>query len=104
MCQDGSVQPVAAAPPVTISTVNSTDRKQNAIHTEQCSTSYNEAHGGSPEFLHRNGAFNSRGQLLLKNLTYEELEQWCLHEGTASPLICRGSFASMTCFSQSPAA
>ena len=81
MRQDRSVQTVATSSPFAASTANGTDRTQNAVHTEKCSTSYDCLHESSPVFLQRKSAFNSRGQLLLKNLTYEELEQWCLQEG-----------------------
>ena len=91
MCQDRSVQTLVAASPVAISTATSTDRTQNAVHAENCSTSYDCVHGKTPAMLQRKGAFNSRGQLLLKNLTYEELEQWCLQEGTSSSLFCSSS-------------
>lgn len=52
------------------------------MREEPCSTSYGHLLNDVPDFLKRKGAFNSRGQLILKNLTYEELERWCLHEGT----------------------
>lgn len=88
MCQDRSVQTVAAASPVAVSTATRTDSTHNAVHAEACSTSYDSLHELTPDIFQRKGAFNSRGQLLLKNLTYTELEQWCLLEGTSSPLIC----------------
>ena len=86
MRPDRSIQ-TGAATSAAASTASSTDRTQTAIQTEECSTSYDLSHSQCPDFLQRKGAFNSRGQLILKNLSYEELEQWCLQEGILSRLI-----------------
>ena len=34
-----------------------------------------------PAFLSRRGVHDGRGALMLKNLTYEEMEDWCEHIG-----------------------
>ena len=64
----------SAAPPLP----DSTARRHDSF-AGNCSTS--NGLSDEPDFLHRKGAFNSLGQLILKNLTYEELEQWCLCNG-----------------------
>lgn len=64
----------SAAPPLP----DSTARRQDSL-AGQCSTS--NGLSNVPDFLHRKDAFNVLGQLILKNLTYEELKQWCLCNG-----------------------
>ena len=77
---------IACAPAAASSVSGSTSSTPQGITSEGCSTSYTHLQGEVPAFLQRKGAFTSRGQLILKNLTYEELEQWCLQEGTVGPL------------------
>ena len=72
-CTTPNVSAAAAAP-----LPDSTARRQDSI-ADNCSTS--NGLNDVPDFLHRKGAFNSLGQLILKNLTYEELEHWCLSNG-----------------------
>lgn len=51
-----------------------------SAESEACSSSV-IASGSAPAFLDRKGVLNSRGQLMLKSLTYAELEQWCIFVG-----------------------
>ncbi|KAK9902027.1 hypothetical protein WJX75_001626 [Coccomyxa subellipsoidea] len=52
---------------------------------ESCATREGEAScstaGSTPAFLARKGVLNTRGQIMLKSLTYAELEQWCISVG-----------------------
>lgn len=100
----GSFASIATAcvPAAANSVSGSTSSTPEGIISEGCSTSHTHLQGDVPAFLQRKGAFNSRGQLILKNLTYVELEHWCLQEGTAGPLNLASStlptFALWTLF------
>jgi hypothetical protein len=54
--------------------------------TEQAGTSQGQR-GSEPAFLIRRGMLNDRGQLALKSMTYEELEQWCISVGPPLSLL-----------------
>lgn len=58
---------------------------------QPCSTS-SLTEGSTPAFLARKGVLNARGQLMLKSLTYTDLEQWCISVGMLHP----SSYALMT--------
>ncbi|CAL8466079.1 g5615 [Coccomyxa elongata] len=47
---------------------------------QPCSTS-SLTKSSTPAFLARKGVLNARGQLMLKSLTYTDLEQWCISVG-----------------------
>lgn len=51
-----------------------------------CSTSGPDC-GRMPAFLERRNLFTSSGLLMLKSLTYAELERWCIHIGRCS--LCK---------------
>jgi hypothetical protein len=65
---------------------------------ESCATREGEAScstaGSTPAFLARKGVLNTRGQIMLKSLTYAELEQWCISVGvlqhTPPTLLSKG--------------
>lgn len=51
---------------------------------QPCSTSSLKK-GTTAAFLAKKGVLNSRGQLMLKSLTYSDLEQWCISVGVLPP-------------------
>lgn len=57
-----------------------------AEDAQPCSTS-SSTKGSTPAFLARKGVLNARGQLMLKSLTYADLEQWCISVGVSHPSI-----------------
>ncbi len=56
----------------------------SADDPQPCSTS-TLTEGSTSAFLARKGVLNARGQLMLKSLTYAELEQWCISVGVLQP-------------------
>ena len=62
--------------------VEATRVQMPAIDAQEasCSTS-SPACGSMPAFLERRNLFTSSGLLMLKSLTYAELERWCIHIG-----------------------
>ncbi len=64
-------------------TVHEVLRGQESCTTldpEQASASISTG-GSTAAFLSRKGVLNAGGQIMLKSLTYGELEQWCMSVG-----------------------
>ena len=55
-----------------------------AVITDEASEEAPSCSWGAPAFLAGRNVLDSAGRLMLKNLTYEQLEAWCIHVGAFS--------------------